>query len=408
MSRWLRSAALAGTVPMLFAGCGFFGGEGVEIELIAGGGGDPDGATAESIRLEGHATDLAVSDGVVHLLADDGPDTERRLVTVEPDGSVSTMALGDVQAMHVAAGPTGDVVVATRRVIYRVGDSDLEPLVATEEAGQTEADVVAAGSIHGVAVDGEDRLIWTETVLAGGPDGDTLPLTRVMRLEAGAVEHVAGADDFEVSESELAELQVSPPEDVEAVDLPLLEMGVNGAVAAAEDGTVYLGGPRSVLRIDVTGGVSTLLGRGERDLPDGAFDDEREAMDFGGAWFGASIDAGGVAVVAVDNSLADEPVDVRPFDWSGDLGEAAQLVADKIVRQPSGADRTFNLNDDRTVYGGVAVVVREGRAATAMAHVEKVALEDTTLYAVGQTRERPQGEARDAEMLIVRMELPDD
>lgn len=106
--------------------------------------------------------------------------------------------------------------------------------------------------------------------------------------------------------------------------------------------------------------------------------------------------------------LDTDQVDAEPFAWSSDdFSEGANEVAEKIIHAPPESDGTFDVDSDAIRRGTVAVVIRDGAAATALVHASKVAVEDGVLYAVGQTHEGDSAGSEDAEMLIVKAELPD-
>ncbi|AYY11671.1 hypothetical protein EF847_01950 [Actinobacteria bacterium YIM 96077] len=287
-------------------------------------------------------------------------------------------------------------------------EDDLEPVVVTEDYSGGSGDVVTGlGSIESLAVDGAGRVVWTESFFGANSDGEDLVMARARRVEDGEIEHVAGASTLDMTGDELFETQASPPRDLAAVDLPLRDAGAGGALAAGEDGTVYIGTRPSILAVDADGTMSVAVRPGNREAPEEPFDDERDASEFGGPWTFSSMDVSGGVLVVLDSTFENDTVDVNAFEWSGDFGDRAQRVAEKIIRRPSGADGSFDLDSERTRYGQVAVVMHDGMAATAMAHVSKVALDDGTLYAVGETRDRSSSYRDDAEMLIVRAALPD-
>jgi hypothetical protein len=396
-SRWIFAAVV---LPLLLAGCGD---DATELDLVAGGGDDPAGLTAEAVQLRGYPADLAVNDGTAYLLSFD--DTEsRRLITVDADGSVTTVEV-PASSRYLAVGPEGAVYVASDDTIYQMEGQNAVPVVVTSESAEGGVGAVTTeGPIEGLDADGDDRLVWAEPFLADARGDSQLSLVRVMRLEGDQVRHVAGATSVDVSDDEMMRMQTAPPQGVGAMDLPHRYTGSGGALAADNDGSIYLGGNESVLRIDGDE-IEVVVGPGERTAPDEPFGDRREADNFGGLWTGASMDVSGGALVATDLSLEGEGVDVGPFDWSGGLDDGGQLVAAKITHVPR-ADGSFDLDSDRTRYGAAAVLVRDSSAGTALVRVSKVALDGDVLYAVGQTRTRDSSQTEDAEMLIVKLEVP--
>lgn len=406
--RQALTAAVVVCSVLVTAACGSddepaSGGDTPEVSLVAGGGDDPAGSTAADVQLHGAAADLEVRDGTTRLLINTG--TSYQLVTVDPDGAVSTTDLGgDTDLRYLAVGGDDEVYLAGPTGVYRLAGDALEPVVGVDAAagGVVSPDTA---EITGVAVDGDGRVLWAAAFLGEGPDEGSEPvMTHVYRLDGAEPVLVAGADSADVEGDELEALGASPPADATALDFPLDGYGSGGAFAAGDDGSVYLGGPASVLRIGADGTVEAILTDGERAQPDEPFADAADAQGFGGSWAGSGLAVSGETVAVVDRhpGLEDEQVSVDAFGWDGDLGEPAQELAGRIVR---GLDAGDEPADDATAaYGPVAVLVHDGRAGTAMAHVQNVALDGGRLYVVGATGEP----GTDSDLLIVSTPVPDD
>lgn len=378
------------------------GGDAPDLILVAGGGDDPSGTTADTVQLHGAASDLEVRDGTSYLLVNTG--TSNQLVTVDPDGALTVTDFGaDSDLRYLAVGADGTVYVAGPTGIHELAGDTLEPVVGLDAAagGVVSPDT---SEIIGLAVDGDGRVVWPAAFLGQGPDEGSEPvMTHVYRLEDDEPVLVAGADSADVEGDELAALGASPPADATALDFPLDGYGAGGAFAAGDDGALYLGGPASVLRIGGDGSVEAILSDGDRAFPDEPFADAGDAQGFGGSWVGSGIAVAGETVAVVDRfpGLEDEQVSVDAFGWGGDLGDAQEL-ADRIVRGLDTGEEAGD--DDSTTYGQAAVLVHDGQAATAMAHVQNVALDGDRLYVVGATGES----GTDSDLLIVSAPVPDD
>ncbi|PSL06782.1 hypothetical protein CLV30_102170 [Haloactinopolyspora alba] len=354
-------------------------------------------------------SDLEAHDGTVHALVYDGQ--KRELVTIDPDGAVSRMQVqGAGTPRELAVGPDGSVHVADGEAVYRVEGSELVPEIVVEGAdvaGSADATAIPESmSIAAVAVDGDGQLVWTATFVGSGPDEGSQPvMSQVFRLVDGQVEHVAGADSTDLDGDELDEVLASPPADMKAADVPLDGYGTEGELAIGEDGAVYVAGPSSVLRVEPGGGVEAVLSEGERAVPDEPYGDAGDASGFGGSWVGSDVAAEGGTVAVVDSAVAleQETVDVGAFSWGDELEGSVQQLADRIVRG-LGADESVESADDTAPYGQVAVLVHDGQAATAMAHVTSVALDGDRLYVTGETAE--DGPA--SEVLVVSTPVPED
>lgn len=356
------------------AGCADDSGE---FEVVAGGGDDLGAAAASQLQLDGVVRDLAVGNGTVYVLAARGPNDDY-LVVIHSDGSVTEVDYGQVPRLsYVAAGADGTAYAAGGNALYRVEDGTVEQVAEAEE------------QIEGLAVGPDGQPVWTEAFFGASPDDPEFPLSRIQRLVDGAPELVAGADNSPVGVAEVQAWEVAPPADVVATEFPLRNVGLSGAIAADDDGTVYAAGTGgSILRFDPDGGVDLVTGRGDRVVPDEPFADEGSAAEFGGSWAGVDMDASGGRLVAVDDSLTHEAVDAEAFAWSGDVTSGAQGIIDAIV--------------GRDTFGDVAVVIEDGTAATVAAKVAAVAMEEDTLYLAGQTRSQY---APDAEFVIVAVGL---
>lgn len=187
----------------------------------------------------------------------------------------------------------------------------------------------------------------------------------------------------------------SPPENRPATEVPLEYPVVASSVAADNDGTVYLTSLSGILLLDPEdGSLEEVVGPGEREVPDAPFADEAPAAEFGGSWE-YRMDADDGVLVAVDGSLSTVVRDGSAFDWKGDFSDRAQEVVERIMRGEE-HDRTSS-----TYHREVAVVVADGVAGTAMAHVSHVAVDDGALYAVGTTGSG----SINGEALVVRMDL---
>src|SRR5690625_4894446 len=389
------SALALGAV--LLTGCG----GSTDVEIVAGGGGDPQAAEAAQIQICGLARDMAVSDGTVYLLADRGEYRyeEVALLVIEDDGSVTEAYVTDPEdasptELRYVAAANESVYVAGGGVIYRVAENGPEPVY---EAPDDEY----APSIRGVAVSPGGEPIWSENFWNGGERGGSY-LGRIQRLSGESVGRVAGVDRTTVAGEEIRAGEADPPDDVRATDMPLSSAGYHGTLAADADGNVYAAtDERSILRFAPDGGVDLVSGRGESPIPDKPLDDEGPAAEFGGNWQDSDlleltdVTASDGRVAAVDGSPSNGPKEATDFRWNptGDIDDSRQQVLDEI-------GEAYPV-DDGYYPGGFAVVIDDGTAATVAGHAVRVALDGDTLYIAGQTG----AYLRDSEILVVAVDL---
>lgn len=399
-----KAAKLSGAVvaTVLVTGCA---GASTDVEVVAGGGDDPNSAEAAQIRLDGAVADLAVGDGTVHLLAERGSGDhgteETVLLTIDADGAAAEVYVDDRRQRdakyleHVAAGPDGSAYVAGARVIYRVEETELEAVYEVPSDGDE-------ANITGLAVGATGDPIWAERFWNGGEPGSSY-LTRIQRLSDGTVTRVAGTDASTDTFEEHRAREAAPPAGIRAADMPLVSAGSHGTLAADGDGNVYAATEEhTILRFGTDGEVGVVTGPGESPTPQEPFDDEGPADTFNGNWQDhyllelADVTASGDRVVAIDGSPSNGPMEATDFRWNptGAIDDGTQQVLDEI-------GEAYPV-DDGYYPGAFAVLIEDGTAATVAGHAAGVALDGDLLYIAGQTGYLP---SQDPEILIAAVDL---
>jgi hypothetical protein len=381
MRAWVAVAVLLATVS-----CTDDPG-GQDVDIVAGGGSAGD--------IDGFVSDLDVRDGRFALV---GESEETPTLWTGGDEDLEALPLdGQTFPTGVAVGSTGVVYVLDDAGIWRVegGQAGLE--VADDDA--VAAGVVdQPGDIEAIAVDDEDRLLWTAQVVDERAGSERL-LHVVRRLEGGQVTDVAGTTSTPagLSDEDIFAAQENPPAGSQAIGFPL--MSPTAAYDLAADATgVYLLGAGYVLQVSPDGELSRVLGAEGRDVPGAPFDDSTPALEQGFVVSERGLSVGDGTIAVLDESLRDEVDADGGFDWTGDFSDSEQALVDRVMSPQDDGDPPYE-------FGGVAVVAKDGEATTALAHVGAVAVDDGFVYGVGQAGrgEQPGAEAA----LLVRVPVED-
>ena len=371
MANRLGGFLAAVAIALLLGSCGGGGDRersdaGQEVEVVADRG-------VGSGIVHGLVVDMDVTDGHVALVGESAAGAPT-LWRAEPHGSLSARRLpGSDLPSDVAVSSDGTPYVLTTAGIWRIGPAGPELVVASTGTSER-ATVRERGTIEAMTVDPEGRPIWTATV----PDPvDPARPARILvrRLTGGTVELIAGSMRARLpADRVIYQQQRNPDSNPRAVGFPMLVPGPVYDVAADAEGT-YLLGAGYVLKVDSRGGVSKILGASGRDVPTSPLASPRPAPEHGfevGDSGGVSADGGNVVVL--DLSLAGEVDPEGAFDWTGRFTPGQQQVVDQVV----GAD------DGSRDFDGVALLVHDSAATTALAHVSATAVDSGRLYGVGQ------------------------
>lgn len=388
----VRAVAVAVALVM-FAACSGDSDSGQEVEVVAGG---QDGG-----RITGFVFDIDVQDDRVAMVGEVGQKAPT-LWRVDRPGSVEQVPLVDMAfPTGVAVAPNGAVFVLDSSGIWKVQGTRTELYVGDRDAERASTQT-ESGDIQAVAVDESGRLLWTQIAEDERRGSDRL-LIVVRRLEDGQVTTIAGTERSTTApDAVLYAQQESPPAGSRAVEFPMLVPGAAYDLAADSTG-VYLLGGGYVLRITPDGTLTKVLGGEGRDVPERPFADEGSALNHGFVVreSGISVDDGRIVVLdgamsaASAVSTTDQDGD---FDWLGDFSEDQQALVDRVMSVSAGyaSGPPYRL-------GGLALLVEDGEATTAAAHVQAAAVDGDWLYVVGQAGrfEDPGPEAA----ILVRLSL---
>ncbi|WP_116947288.1 hypothetical protein [Jiangella endophytica] len=360
--------------------------DGVEVELLAGGGDQPDGTGAD-----------ASVPGPIYRLTSDGNGTlwgvtgSHVLVQVDSEGAVRSTQLqldsGAVQ--EIAAAPDGTVYVLPDRagqeggdaVVLELADGELQPAVGVPagEADQpgpvtpdgepaTEAEL---GYVGDIAVDSEGRLLLTEQVDPAGADAGFL----LRRVEGdGTLSTVAGRAnpdyDRELSDDESAAAFF--PDGTDSTDLTLFS---ESAIAAGPGERIAVQTTRSVYVIDDASATTVLGAAGGGQLPaatEGPFAGSADALTLdyqaGFPQLTLAVNPDG-AILASATSLSG--IDQDAFAWRVEDGsDRAQAVADAAADDSQTANPTLYVTPGgdatvATVFGGPATWLDDDTIAVA-------------------------------------------
>jgi hypothetical protein len=381
--------------------------DGEDVSVVVGGGGSTG-------SLPGYVTDLDAEQGTVVLSA--VADRRPVLWTVRDAGDVGTTELGGVgYPQSVALAPDGTAyVLSDSGEIYRVqngkttmvvGDAPVggEPGDPTDPSlGVVDRDGVyhEAGRVSAMTVDDQGRLVWTAVLSVPRDPGQSKKLDSlivVRRMDGQDVELAAGSDTSpQMSAGDVYAQQEDPGSGTPAVGFPMLVPGPTLDLAA-DGNDLYLLAAGYVLRVDDKGTLSTALGGKGRDVPDAPFESEGSALDHGFTTDPDQVSASDGAFGVLDTSLAGEQSGGDAFDWTGAFTDGQQQVVDQVRRTEDGAGRGD--------FGNVVLLVRDGEASTAVAHVNGFALDGDTVYVVGQAGELGD-DANEQQAILLEVSLP--
>lgn len=360
--------------------------DGVEVELLAGGGEQSDGTGADA-SVPGPLQRLTSgSDGTLW-----GVTGSHVLVEIDAEGVVRSTQLqldsGAVQ--EIAAAPDGTVYVLPDRagqegaeaVVLQLADGELQPAVGVpagepDRPGPVTPDGEPAaearlGPVGDIAVDAEGRLLLTEQVDPAGADAGFL----LRRVESdGTLSTVAGRPnpdhDRELTDDESAAAFF--PDGAAATDLVLF---AESAIAAGPGEQVAVQTTRSVYVVD-GGSATTVLGAaGGGPLPAataGPFAGSAGALTLdyqaGFPQLTLAVNPDG-AILASAASIGG--IDHDAFAWRvEDGGDRAQAVADAAAGDAQTANPTLYVTPGgdaavATVFGGPATWLDDDTIAVA-------------------------------------------
>jgi hypothetical protein len=340
---WRRSVTLTMAALLLLAACTDKEPkqpEGQLVTVVAGGGTNPSATKATDLDLTGTAKDLEVGrDGTVRLLTSDGkrayiwqfkPNGEAQRIDIDPSiTEVSQLAVADDGTLYVSNSEQVSRIATNGKVTRVVGNGK----VGFTADGAPAADSSTA-DLYGITVDGDGRLIYSESIYYRAQN-QTLGLVR--RVEAdGRIATIAGRTG-PLPENEYSKgivRAVAPPDGTKALGWAVPGILGLASLATADDGQILLQANRGVLGVAPDGIIKAVVRRRDAEAaPVGArpFTREGDAADADPRFLmDTSITAGGGYVsMPVTGALPTlSPPIPAAFGWNGSYTPSQQEIID--------------------------------------------------------------------------------
>jgi hypothetical protein len=397
--RLRRTVTLTLTAALLLSGCTDDSKKvpaGQTVEIVAGGGTDPNAAKAVDAQLAGKIDDFGVGrDGVVRVLTTDNgrvairliyPDGRLQRIDLDPEVlGASQLAVADNGTMYVSHSRTG-----TGAVSRVESDGRLVPVLGNGQGGFTPDGgpaLAPAGYVEGIAVDRQGRLVYGEGLSDQVPANHANSLLR--RIEAnGTVKTIGGSTAFIQRDDDYQRAilrSVAPPLGAKALGWPIAGALQLQSLAVDGGGTVFAQSRRGVLAFAPDGTISSAARQRDPEaapVGDRPFTDEGDAADaeprFDSSHHPGITEGDGYLAMVVRR-----PTDRPPaFRWSGDFTAGQQAVIDGV----DGQDDILRL------------VKPDGRLTTAAWLVQGGAVSDGQVYVLIA--------AKDGHFLVGKIALP--
>jgi hypothetical protein len=393
-----RTVTLGLAVVLLLSGCTDDSKktpDGQAVEIVAGGGSDPDAVEALDAQLTGQIDDFGVGrDGVIRVMTTDkgrvlirmiSSDGRLQRIDLEPEvNGASQLAVADNGTMYVSHSLAG--VGAVSRVD---SGGTLIPVLGNGRAGFTPDGgraLGSSGSVVGIAVDRQGRLVYGESLGTVTPINHEISLLR--RIETNGTITTIGGNSASIPDSDeygdAILRSVAPPAGTKAVGWPIPGGLQLQSLAVGDDGTIFAEARRGVLAVAPDGTIKAVAR--QRDpkaatVSDRPFTDEGEAADaepkFEGHHPGITESAGYLAMVVLHSG--DRPAAYR---WTGQYTQGQQAVIDGVSSE----------------VDILRLVKPDGRLTTAAWWVQGGAVNDGWVYVLTA--------ADDNRFLIGRIALP--
>lgn len=399
--RLRRTVTLALAAALLLSGCTDDSKEtppGQAVEIIAGGGTNPNATKALDAQLTGKVDDFGVGrDGVIRVLTTDAGRVS--ILLIHPDGRFQRISLDSklAGATQLAVADNGTMYVSHSGIgtgaVSRVeSDGRLIPVLGNGHGGFTPDGGPAlgpSGYTAGIAVDRQGRLVYGEGLNVKDPTTHSNSLLR--RIEANGTVATIGGDPATILDDRKYQRailrSVAPPPGTKSVGWPLAGTGQLQSLAVNDGGTVFAESRRGVLAFASDGTVTAAARQRDPEaapVSDHPFADEGDAADaeprFEGEYPGITEGSGYLSMVV--RHSGDRPA---AFRWGGEHTPDQQAIIDKAGEQVDQVDI-------------LRLVKPDGRLTTAAWWVEGGAVSDGWVYVLVGTRNGP--------FLVGKIQLP--
>ncbi|TDC30519.1 hypothetical protein [Kribbella albertanoniae] len=403
---WRRTAIICLTATLALTACTDQDkkqDDGQQVQIIAGGGTNPDATKALDLALTGNTSDLEIGrDGTVRLLVNDedrvsiwafAPDGAAHRILVDPKiTDASQLAVAQDGTMYVSHSGKGVGMVSK---ISPTGQATR--IVGNGHAGATADGGTALGpadDIGGITVDADGNLVYGE-VRDFRAQNQAMGLLR--RVMSGKVETIAGQAVPYRSEEAFGQAipgSVSPPNGTKSLDWPLPGDFQLNSLASGDDGTIYAQAEGGVLAFSSDGTVRGVARRRDPgaanpgEKPFARDGDAADAHPLFTAGTGISFDRGYIAMPITVNPPENRRQIPAAFHWKG------QYTAD----QSAIVESALQINDGQDTQKMVRLVQPDGSLTTAGWPVQNAAVGAGNIYLLVT--------ARNGRSLIGRLSLP--
>jgi hypothetical protein len=403
---WRRTAIICLATTLLLTACTDQDKkqpEGQQVQIIAGGGTNPNATKALDLDLTGEINDLEVGrDGTVRLLV-----TEKDRVAIwviGPDGAARRILVAPTvtSARELAVAPDGTLYISQTRsgigTVSRIeANGAAVPMVGNGQAGTTADGASALGPtniITGITVDTHGSLVYGEV---RHYEAEKQYIALLRRVVAGHVETLAGKSGLFPSPEKFSQAMVAsvaPPEGTKSLDWPLAGDLQLSSLATGENGDIYAQSEGGVLAFSADGTVRSIARRRDPStapLGERPFAHDGDAADA----FPQFIDDAGITV---DRGYVAMPVSSQPAESKTHINAAFRWKGQYTPGQTAIIDSSFTTSDGQATQQAVRLVQPDSSLTTAGRPVDTAAVGAGGLYLLVTSR--------DGRSLIGRVPLP--